>query len=149
MTSKPPMFSGSHERSRYQPGLLSNCLKSCSWSGGVPPDRTTLASGNRTLSYSPVTRSSRLQPRSEMSSPAFWFHAKTAPISVTVPLLRRHWSVPSAPMMRSSLPNQELIADGVMVQKLVQPTSSFSRDIGGKNAPAFTDHSHSVVDTGL
>ena len=42
----------------------------------------------------------------------------------------------SAPIVRSSSPTQLLIADGVSVQRLVQPTPSFSSETGGKNAPA-------------
>ena len=35
-----------------------------------------------------------------------------------------------------------------IVQKLDQPTCSFSSESGGKNAPTFTDQRHSVVETG-
>src|SRR6266853_483152 len=51
----------------------------------------------------------------------------------------RHSMVPSRPMVRSSSPTQVLIADGVSVHGLVQPISVFSKDIGGKKAPALTD----------
>jgi hypothetical protein len=54
----------------------------------------------------------------------------------------------SPPTVRNSSPTQELIADGVSVHGLVQPTLSFSSEIGGKNAPSLTDHSQFVVETG-
>src|SRR5437763_807306 len=38
-------------------------------------------------------------------------------------------------MVRNSSPTQLLMADGVSVHGLVQPTLSFSSEIGGKNAP--------------
>ena len=47
-----------------------------------------------------------------------------------------------------SYPTQELIADGVSVHGLVQPTSVFSSEIGGKKAPAFTDQRKAEVETG-
>jgi hypothetical protein len=41
-----------------------------------------------------------------------------------------------------------LIAEGVRVHGLVQPTLSFSSEIGGKNAPSLIDHSRSAVAIG-
>ena len=52
------------------------------------------------------------------------------------------------PIVRSSSPTQLSIADGDSVHGLVQPMPSFSCEIGGKNAPAFADQRHGVVDTG-
>ena len=54
----------------------------------------------------------------------------------------------SAPMVRNSSPTQLLIADGVSVHRLVQPTHSFSSEIGAQNAPARSDQRQGVVDTG-
>jgi len=50
--------------------------------------------------------------------------------------------------MRTSAPIQELIADGVTVQKVDQPTFSFSRLSGGKNAPARADQRQLLDDGG-
>jgi len=51
-------------------------------------------------------------------------------------------------MVRNSSPTQLLMADGVSVHGLVQPTLSFSSEIGGKNAPSLTDHSQLGVEIG-
>jgi hypothetical protein len=50
--------------------------------------------------------------------------------------------------MRSSSPIQLLIAEGVSVARLLQAMPSFSSEIGGKNAPAFSDQRQGVVETG-
>ncbi len=65
-----------------------------------------------------------------------------------MPVSRRHSTVASAPIVRSSSPTQALIADGVSVHGLVQPISVFSSEIGGKNAPASSEKRTGVVDTG-
>src|SRR6478609_308446 len=52
------------------------------------------------------------------------------------------------PMVRSSSPTQLLIAEGVSVYRLVQPTPSFSSETGGKKAPTRTEPRHADVETG-
>src|SRR5579864_6770525 len=104
--------------------------------------------GRRVFSKRPVTRSSKFQPRKAIRMPAGSLSPKSAPTKVTAPPLRFHCDVPSTPIVRISLPIQELIADGVTVQNVDQPVCSFSSDRGGKKAPARTDHVHSLFDFG-
>ncbi len=119
-----------------------------SWNGPGRRNVALMASGNRLFSNNPLTRSSNCQPRSAIMTPAGSLLVNIAPLAVAVPFSSCHFSVPSLPMMRISLPIQLLMADGVSVQKLVQPISPFSREPGGKNAPALTDQDKGPVGTG-
>ena len=86
-------------------------------------------SGRRGSPNIPVGRLSNVQPRSASSVPAGSFGKKSAPITPTEPVSWRHSTLLSAPIVRSSWPIQELIADGVRVHGLVQPIALvFERD---------------------
>ena len=73
-----------------------------------------------------VVASLKDQPRSARITPAGSFQRNKAPLTDSVRASLRHSTDASPPMTRISSPIQLLIADGVSVHGLVQPTSVFS-----------------------